>query len=233
VAPGAEGLDGVELFALTPSIDADALRPRLALAPALGPRLAVVLRGPGPGARATLALAREAEAALRPYGAWLFVSRRVDVFSALRAAAPGARLGLALPEAAMAPSDARRLVGAGVVILASRHSLADARRAAEDGASAILASPFAPTPAKPGATPLGVDGLAAWVRALAPTPVVALGGIDAANVAAAWGAGAAAIAAIRGAIDGGARGARALLGDDSRGARPGSSTAADTSPRKI
>jgi thiamine-phosphate pyrophosphorylase len=207
VGPGADraAIAGVELFALLPSVDAEALPPRLALAPALGPRLALVLRGPTPGARDTLALARAAEAALRPHGAWLFVSRRVDVLAALRHSAPCARVGLALPEAAMAPEDARALVGPDVPLLASRHTLEGARRAAAGGATAILASPVFPTPSKPDAAGIGIDGLAAWVRALAPTPVVALGGIDGAHAAAVWAAGAAAVAAIRAAVDGDAR----------------------------
>lgn len=57
-----------------------------------------------------------------------------------------------------------------------------------------VAGPFAETASKPGYGPaLGIDGLAAIVRA-SPVPVIAIGGIDAANTADCLAAGAAGIA---------------------------------------
>ncbi|WP_276199561.1 thiamine phosphate synthase [Chelatococcus sp. XZ-Ab1] len=76
----------------------------------------------------------------------------------------------------------------------SVHSPGEARALDPETVDYAIAGPFAETASKPGYGPaLGVDGLAAIVRA-SPVPVIAIGGIDAANVAHCLAAGAAGIA---------------------------------------
>jgi len=76
----------------------------------------------------------------------------------------------------------------------SVHSPDEARALDPETVDYAIAGPFAETASKPGYGPaLGVDGLAAIVRA-SPVPVIAIGGIDAANVAHCLAAGAAGIA---------------------------------------
>ena len=69
------------------------------------------------------------------------------------------------------------------------------------GAAYIGAGPIWPTPTKPDADPaIGLDGLAEICAAVA-VPVVAIGGIDASNVAECIAAGAAGVAVVRAASD--------------------------------
>lgn len=76
----------------------------------------------------------------------------------------------------------------------SVHSPGEARALAPETVDYVIAGPFAETASKPGYGPaLGVDGLAAIVHA-SPVPVIAIGGIEPANVADCLAAGAAGIA---------------------------------------
>lgn len=77
---------------------------------------------------------------------------------------------------------------------ASVHDLAELRRAAALGAERALASPFARTRTKPGYNAaLGAEGLRELVAA-STLPVVALGGVQAGNLAEVCGTGVAAVA---------------------------------------
>jgi thiamine-phosphate pyrophosphorylase len=123
----------------------------------------------------------------------ILVNRRVDV--ALALGVDGAHLGFD----AMAPEDARALLGPDALVGVSAHA---AQEVPEPGGAASYAhvAPVFPPLSKPLAVaraPLGLAGLrAAVARGL---PVLAQGGIDAAGAAAARAAGAAGVA-VTGAI---------------------------------
>jgi thiamine-phosphate pyrophosphorylase len=83
----------------------------------------------------------------------------------------------------------------------SAASLAEAEAAARAGAAYLGAGPVWETPTKTDADPpIGLDRLAEICRAVA-IPVVAIGGVDAANAAACIHAGAAGVAVVRAAAD--------------------------------
>ncbi|MEO8700291.1 MAG: thiamine phosphate synthase [Kofleriaceae bacterium] len=112
-----------------------------------------------------LALVRDVLAIARPHGSEVWVNDRADV--ALAASADGVHL----PEHGLAIADARAL---GLVVGASRHSMAGARAAAGDGADVVHLGPIFATPSKPGVEPLGTEALGLRLG----VPVVAVGGID-------------------------------------------------------
>lgn len=88
----------------------------------------------------------------------------------------------------------RRVMGADTLIGVSTHSVAEAQQAAAEGANYLTASPVFATDSKPGYGPaLEPEGLAAIVSAVS-IPVLALGGVTAANAASCIAAGAAGVA---------------------------------------
>jgi thiamine-phosphate pyrophosphorylase len=90
-----------------------------------------------------------------------------------------------------------RALQAGLGVGRSSSSVDEAVRAEMEGAAYVGAGPVWATPSKPDAWPaIGLGGLAEVCRAVR-VPVVAIGGIDAANAAACLGAGAAGVAVIR------------------------------------
>lgn len=101
--------------------------------------------------------------------------------------------GLHLPEAAPLPPQRPALWGRSI------HSPQQAAAAAREGAGYLVAGPVFPTDSKPGAPPLGPEGLQAVVQAAAGCPVLAIGGIEPHRVAPVLQAGAAGVA-VRGAI---------------------------------
>ena len=122
-----------------------------------------------------------------------------DVEAALRLGANGVHLG-------RADDGAERAVAAGLLLGTSAASVAEALDGERRGAAYIGAGPVWQTPSKPDAEPpIGLDGLEEICRAVA-VPVVAIGGIDAANAGDCIRAGAAGVAVIRAAAD-----ARAVL----------------------
>jgi thiamine-phosphate pyrophosphorylase len=135
----------------------------------------------------------------------ILVNRRVDV--ALAAEADGVHLGFD----AIAPAQARGLVGPGRLVGVSAHAPGELPAAAAEGADyAHLAPIFAPFSKAPERAPLGLAALAAARDA--GLAVLAQGGIDAARAADAVRGGAAGVAvtgAVLGAADPGAA-ARAL-----------------------
>ena len=102
------------------------------------------------------------------------VNDRVDV--AMTAGGSAVHLG----QHSMPPAVVRRVFGTDILIGVSTHSLEEAKSAAAGGADYIIYGPVFNTPGKGPA--VGVDSLDEVCRAVAPLPVIALGGIDAENL---------------------------------------------------
>lgn len=119
----------------------------------------------------------------------LVVNDRADV--ALAAGADG----LHLPERGLPVAAARRLLGEGRLVGRSVHSLAEAVRAAEEGADYLVVGSIYATRSHPGASPAGL-GLLREVAARVSLPVLAIGGITAERVAEVVQAGASGVAVI-------------------------------------
>jgi thiamine-phosphate pyrophosphorylase len=152
--------------------------------------VAVHLREKDLGGSALLTVARALARACHAHGQLLLVNDRVDV--ALAAGADGVHL----PSAGIPPADARRLLGPGALVGVSCHSAADVARARDGGASYATFGPVFDTPSKRSfGPPVGLAALEAAARLA--LPLVALGGIDVTNAAAAFAAGAHGVAAIR------------------------------------
>jgi thiamine-phosphate pyrophosphorylase len=145
--------------------------------------------------------------AVRAAGALLLVNDRVEV--ALAAGADGAHVG---PED-MPVAEARRLLGPDLLLGATTHDLAQARRAAADGADYVGIGPVFPTDTK--GVPVRAIGpeAAGRVAAAIGIPVFAIGGITPANAGRVRAAGCdrlAVCAAILGSEDPGGEAARLL-----------------------
>ncbi len=141
-------------------------------------RVALQLREKDLGGRELYQLAT----ALRPictrHGAPLMINDRMDV--ALAAGADGVHL----PGAAVAPADARRLMGPSRLIGVSTHSAAEAADAAAAGADFAVFGPVWLPLSKAGGGPArGAESLGAACRAAAGMPLFALGGVTAERVA--------------------------------------------------
>lgn len=164
-----------------------------------GGAVAVQLRAKLATDRAALETARRIRALTREAGLSLWINDRFDL--ALAADADGVHLGQddLPPDAIPASARARLAVGR------STHSLAQVERALGERVDYVAFGPVFGTHSK--ASPYsarGLDALAAVVARCAPTPVVAIGGIDAANagdVAATGAAGAAVISCVAAAPD--------------------------------
>jgi thiamine-phosphate pyrophosphorylase len=117
-----------------------------------------------------------------------------DVEAAIRLGADGVHLGRDDP-------GAERALESGLMLGLSASSLDEARAVARTGPAYIGAGPVWATPSKGDAdTPIGLEGLRVICEAVS-VPVVAIGGIDATNVADCIRAGAAGVAVIRAARD--------------------------------
>jgi thiamine-phosphate pyrophosphorylase len=121
--------------------------------------------------------------------ALLFVNGNVEAAIALAAD------GIHLPESATSIQDVRDRVGTRMLISRAVHSVDAAVRAERAGAGLLLAGTLFETPSKPGAPLLGAEGLSAICDAVA-LPLIAIGGIDASNAAAALRAGAKGVAVV-------------------------------------
>ena len=124
-------------------------------------------------------------APLRARGLRVLVSRRVDLVRELGLD------GVHLARDAAPVADARKLLGPDAIIGYSAHEGAEARSAAEAGASYVTLSPIYPTESKPGAPARGTGWLTQAVQGLG-IPALALGGITpertrAVCAAGAWG----------------------------------------------
>lgn len=150
------------------------------------------------GAGELLRVAREAAALCRARGALLLVNDRPDV--ARLAGADGVHLG----QDDLPVDAARAVMGEEALVGVSTHSDAEIDAAVAAEADYIGFGPIFPTATKkntaPGAAqlppPHGPSGLALAVRRAGKVPVVAIGGITAANAAGLSQTGAACVAAI-------------------------------------
>jgi thiamine-phosphate pyrophosphorylase len=126
--------------------------------------------------------------ALRQVAPILLVNDRADV--ALAAGCDGVHL----PARGLDVASARALVGARRIVGVSTHSRDQAVAAARAGADYVVFGPVWPTGARAGdgakGAAVGLDALAEVVRACAPMPVFALGGVDAERAPAALAVGA-------------------------------------------
>jgi thiamine-phosphate pyrophosphorylase len=117
-----------------------------------------------------------------------------DVDAAIELGADGVHLG-------QLDEGVERALEAGLLLGLSASDVGQAIAAERAGAGYIGAGPVWATPSKPDADPaIGLDGLAGIVGAVS-IPVIAIGGIDAANVGTCIAAGASGVAVIRAARD--------------------------------
>jgi thiamine-phosphate pyrophosphorylase len=152
------------------------------------------------------------------YGALFLVNDRIDIAAAVQA--DGVHLG----QGDLPPAVARQLLGPEALIGRSTHAIAQLRQAVADGCDYVGVGPVTATPTKPGREPVGLD----YVRqaaAEATIPFFAIGGIEAANLAAVQATGAERVAVVRAITeaDDPAQASRellALLGEEAQPARP-------------
>lgn len=160
----------------------------------------VQLRDPHAHGRAFVEAARALKALLAPHGVPLLINDRVDV--ALAAGADGVHVG----QKDIDPVDVRRLVGPDAIVGLSVGSPVEfaASEAALDAVDYLGTGPIRVTATKSDAgAAIGPEGLAAIAR-LTDLPIVAIGGIGAAEIAPSIRAGArgvAVVSAIMGAAD--------------------------------
>jgi thiamine-phosphate pyrophosphorylase len=129
------------------------------------------LRAKGVPDRTMLALALEAVAAARRWGALVLVNDRPDV--AAIAGAAGVHLG----QDDLGPADARRILGPGALIGLSTHSLDQVRGAPVDQLSYLAFGPVFPTRTKERPEPVVGLTLLREARRWSSLPLVAIGGV--------------------------------------------------------
>jgi thiamine-phosphate pyrophosphorylase len=106
--------------------------------------------------------------------------------------------GVHLTTRSLEPRVVRRMFGEDFLIGVSAHTLAEAQAARAGGADFATFGPVFDTPSKRAyGPPTGLARLSEAARALAPFPLIALGGMTSENAHAALSAGAHGIAAIR------------------------------------
>ena len=172
---------------------ADFLDVACAVMSALGSRGALHLRAGRATAARLQGLAAGLEAAQAVTGAWLVVNDRLDLALACRAR------GAQLTSRSLRVADARRAAPA-LAVGASVHSLAEARAAAEEGASWLVAGHVFATATHPGDEGRGLPFVRA-IAAVVDVPIVAIGGVKPEHCAVLRQAGAYGLAVIRGIWD--------------------------------
>ncbi|MEX0907147.1 MAG: thiamine phosphate synthase [Gemmatimonadota bacterium] len=152
-----------------------------------GAELALHLRGHATPAARLHAAADTLAAAAAASGATLFVNDRIDI-------AIAAGTDVQLGARSLPPAAARALIGAGACIGYSAHAVAEAIRAAEDGADFVIVGTIWSSASHVGRAPAGVD-VARECAGAAGVPVLGIGGVtpDRMNELAAAGAHGAAV----------------------------------------
>ncbi len=166
----------------------DDLGVRVAAIAAAGPSVALHVRDRDAGGARLAALAARFVSLAWPPEAGVIVAGRPDV-----AAAVGAQ-GVQLAAGDLLPADARLVMPVGW-LGRSVHSGDEAARAADEGADYVMAGNVFETATHPGRPAAGLELITAAARS--GLPVIAIGGITAANAPAARDAGAWGVAAIR------------------------------------
>ena len=139
---------------------------------------AIQLRDKTASKRQYFELARKISRLAKKHGVTFIVNDYPDI--ARRVDAAGVHLGQ--EDLAKLPIiKARKIMGQGKIIGVSTHSLAQAVKAEKAGADYISCGPIFKTPSKPQGKPLGVNVLRKVLQSV-KLPVVAIGGIDPANV---------------------------------------------------
>ena len=152
---------------------------------------AVMLREKDLGTADLVGLGRGVRDACRAAGAPFLVNH--DLEAARELGADGVHLGYG----AAAVAEARAALGADILVGRSTHELDEIREAFRAGADYATFGPVWDTPSKRGlVAPCGTSRLAEAAAAVAPRPVLALGGVTAARAAEVRRAGAAGIACI-------------------------------------
>ena len=139
--------------------------------------------------RELLSLARELARLCSFTKTLLIINDHLDIARAIGAD------GLHLGQNDLPMAVARQLMPPEMILGWSTHSLGEARMAAQHGADYIAVGSIFPSPSKPGVPPCGTE-LLKKVRKAVSTPLVAIGGINADNVAQVIEAGAQAVAVI-------------------------------------
>lgn len=124
-----------------------------------------------------LELAGQIRAVTARHGARLIINDRADV-----ALAVGAD-GVHLPASGLPPEVVRALVGEGLLVGVSTHSLEEARRAGRAGADYITFGPLFYTPSKAAyGPPVGLEALGEVAKLEPALPILGLGGVKPGNV---------------------------------------------------
>lgn len=125
-------------------------------------------------------------------GTGLLINDRGDIAVAAGAA------GVHLTTRSLNPAVIRQSFGAEFLIGVSTHSSVEARQAFADGADFVVFGPVFETASKrTSGAPVGLNSLKEVADVVSPSPVLALGGVTAANIQNCLRAGAAGIAGIR------------------------------------
>lgn len=161
-----------------------------ALVRALGPSVALHIRGRGP-VDLLLNAAEMLREPTRDFGCPLLVNARVDV--ALAAEADGVQLG----ERSVPLQAALKVLGGEALIGYSAHGASEAASAFKGGAGFVLLGTIWETASHPGKAGAGLERVRETV-AVAEGPVLAIGGVTPERAADAVAAGAWGVAAIRG-----------------------------------
>ena len=161
-----------------------------AAALAIGPDVAIHLRGTVPGDR-LLELADDLRRVTAATGTAFFVNDRADIARLVGAD------GLHLPAHGLPVQAARRLLTGSVMVGRSTHTPVEARTALSEGADYVFLGPIWKTPTHPQRPPLGPDAL----TDLPADRVVAIGGLTPERVARCRKAGVRAVAAVKGLWD--------------------------------
>jgi thiamine-phosphate pyrophosphorylase len=127
----------------------------------------------------------------RRFGVSVLINGRPDL------ALAGGAAGVHLPSDGIPTLEARKLLPPPLLVVRSCHSAGEVRRAAEQGADAVVFGPVFATPSKaPYGEPQGLEGLREACRGTS-IAVIGLGGITRDNARDVMAAGASGIAAIR------------------------------------